>query len=157
MKKILCFLFFAIFISGLSGCSGESKAQISPPESQFVVLNTGGTPENGKFTKKQTKTISSPEDYAAELAIYTDAAPAQLDFTKGRVLLTDMGGRNTGGHAIGVMSVDITDNSAIANITLVIPGPGCVVTLALTNPYQFVFIPSLKEILVSEKLEVRNC
>jgi hypothetical protein len=96
-------------------------------------------------------------DYAAELANYTSATPVSVDFTTGKVLLVDMGVRNTGGYSVAVMSVDVGTNSVVANIRLLKPGSGCAVTASITNPYQFVFIPSLKEILVSETLEVVNC
>jgi len=157
MKQVLSFLVLAVFIFGLLGCSGESSAPSSLPELQFVELNKGQLTENGISTKKQTKVISSQVDYAAELATYTSATPASVDFTNGRVLLVDMGGRGSTGYSIGVTSVDVTDNSVVANVRLVKPGPSCVVLTALTNPYQFVFIPSLKEILVSEGLEVSSC
>jgi hypothetical protein len=157
MKLILSFLVLAVFMSTFLGCTGESSAQSSPPESQFVELNKGLFTENGISTKKQTKVISSQIDYAAELANYTRATPASVDFTTGRVLLVDMGGRSSSGHSIGVTSVDVTNNSVVANIRLTKPGPNCIVLTVITNPYQFVFIPSLKEILVSERLEVTNC
>jgi protease stability complex PrcB-like protein len=157
MKQILSFLILAVFLSSLSGCTGESSAQSSLPESRFVELNKGYFTENGISTKKQAKVISSQVDYAAELSNYTSATPASVDFTSGRVLLVDMGGRNTGGYSIDVTSVDVNVDSVVANIRLLKPGSGCAVTLSITNPYQFVFIPSLKEILLSERLEVVNC
>jgi len=157
MKQILSFLVLAVFLQGLWGCSGESSAQSSSPASQFFELNKGQFPENGLFTKKQTKILSSQGDYAVELATYTSATPASVDFTNGKVLLVDMGPRGGSGYSIGVTSVDVTDNSVVANVRLVKPGPSCVVLTVETNPYQFVFIPSLKEILVSERLEVINC
>jgi hypothetical protein len=137
------------------GPPGGPSASAPLPESQFVELNKGQITQNG--TKKQTKVISSQADYAAELAIYTSTPPTSVDFTNGRVLLVDMGGRSSSGYSIDVTSVDVTDNSVVANIRLIEPGPNCVVLTVMTNPYQFVFIPSLKEILVSERLEVTSC
>jgi hypothetical protein len=157
MKQILSFLVLAVFLSGFWGCTGESRAQSSLPESQFVELNKGQFTENGTSTKKQTKVISSQVDYAAELGNYTSTTPASVDFTTGRVLLVDMGERSSSGYSIGVTSVDVTNDSVVANIRLTKPGPSCIVLAVITNPYQFVFIPSLKEILVSERLEVTNC
>jgi hypothetical protein len=126
-------------------------------ESLYVVLNQGIYTDNGIGTKKQTKIISSQADYAMELLNYSSAKPASVDFDKGRVLLVDMGVRNTGGYSVGVASVDVAENWVVANVGLVRPGSGCVVTQAPSNPWQFVFIPSRKEILVSESLKITNC
>jgi hypothetical protein len=123
----------------------------------YVVLNQGLYTDNGIGTKKQTKIISSQADYAMELVNYSSAKPASVDFDKGRVLLVDMGVRSTGGYSVGVTVVDVAENWVVANVGLVRPGSGCVVTQAPSNPWQFVFIPSRKEILVSESLKITNC
>ena len=159
MKQILSLLVLAVFVSDLLGCAGESSAvsSLPLPGSQYVVLNEGQSTVDGISTKKQTKVIWSQVDYAAELATYTSATPTSVDFTTGGVLLVDMGWRNTGGYSIGVTSVDVTDNSVVANIRLIKPASTCPVAQVITNPYQFVFIPHLKEILVSERVEIINC
>ena len=80
MKQILSFLVLAVFLHGLCGCSGESSAQSSSPEAQFFELNKGQFPENGLFTKKQTKILSSQGDYAVELATYTISATVERGY-----------------------------------------------------------------------------
>jgi len=45
MKEILSFLILAVFLSSLSGCTGESSAQSSLRESRFVELNKGISPK----------------------------------------------------------------------------------------------------------------
>ncbi len=157
MKRVPSLLVLALFSWVLSGCSRESSAQSPPPESQFVVLNQGAVPQNGISTKKQIKVLSSLAEYAVELANYTNDPPLAIDFTPGRYLLVDMGGRGSGGYSVGVTSVDVTDDSVTANVKLTKPGPTCAVLPVITNPYQFVFIPTLKEVLVSERLEIVNC
>ena len=157
MKHFLSVLVLLVCMSALSGCGGSANAVTSPPEAQFVVLNEGGAPAGGNFTKKQTKVISTQSDYASELVIYTSVIPGVVDFMKGKVLLVDMGPRASGGYSVRVASVDVAANWVVANIELVVPGPNCIVTAALTNPYQFVYIPTLKEILLSEKLVPTNC
>ncbi len=155
MKQLLALLVSAAAMFPLSACGGKSGAESQLSGSQYVELNSGvNTPTP---TKKEIKVISSQGDYAAELANYSSAAPTLVDFSKGNVLLVDMGERLSGGHSVGVTSVDVAEDSVVANIRLVKPGKACNVTLGVTNPYQFVFIPSLKEILVSESLEVTNC
>jgi hypothetical protein len=111
----------------------------------------GSLPDGGVLQKKQSKVISTQTDCAAELATYTSVAPGSVDFTKGKVLLVDMGSRSTGGYSIRVASIDVPDSCVVANVGLVELGPQCVTTTALTNPYQFTFIPTLKEILLWRK------
>lgn len=143
--------------AGLSACVGESDAQSPPLPSGAVALESGTDTRGGIQTSKQTKVISTQQDYAAELARYSNETPQQLDFDSGRVLLVDMGSRPSGGYAIGVSSLDTAEDWVVANVTLVKPGPDCFVTQALTNPYQFVYIPTLNEILVSESVEIDAC
>lgn len=158
MKRALWISVLLVSLSVLSGCGGGTNAATLPPaESQFVVLKEALLPEGGVFTKKQAKVIFTQADYAAELAIYTSLAPSSVDFSKGRVLLVDMGPRSSGGYSVRVASVDVADSWVVVNVELVTPGPQCIVTASLTNPYQFVFIPTLKEILLSEKMVVTSC
>jgi hypothetical protein len=157
MKHVLSSMVVSVCLSALLGCAGDSSAESPSVESLYVVLNQGIYTDNGIGTKKQTKIISSQADYAMELLNYSSAKPASVDFDKGRVLLVDMGVRNTGGYSVGVASVDVAENWVLANVGLVRPGSGCVVTQAPSNPWQFVFIPSRKEILVSESLKITNC
>ena len=153
MKNFLSLLLFLVWMSALSSCGGSANAVTSPPEAQFVVLNEG----SGSVTKKQSKVILNQIDYASELAVYTNATPGAVDFTKGKVLLLDMGPRNTGGYSIRLATVDVSANWVVANIELVVPGQNCIVIQATTNPYQFVYIPTQKEILLSEKQVISNC
>jgi len=152
--QIIFLLVLTIFMSGLTG---HATAQSKLPELPFVELHRAYYTQHNRITKTQTKVVASQEDYAAELANYTSAAPATVDFTSGRVLLVDMGGRNTGGYSIAVTSVSLDRNSVIANITLTKPGENCITTQSITNPYQFVFIPTLGEILVSETVKMARC
>ena len=140
-----------------SGCVDDINTEGPLPESEFYEVTSGAYTDSGTYTKKQTKVITSQSEYDEELLNYTSSSPASIDFTSGKVLLADMGQRNSGGYSIGVTSVDVTDDYVMANIQLTKPGQGCFVTLALTNPYQFVFIPGQKEILVKESLNIVQC
>lgn len=157
MRQIIFFFVLTFFMSGLSGGISEARAQIETPAFPFVELHRGYYIDNGGITKKQTKVITSQAEYATELAIYTSAAPTPVDFTSGRVLLVDMGRRNTGGYSIAVTSVTSGTNSVTVNIQLTKPRENCITTQAITNPYQFVFIPTLEEILVSETIKLAKC
>ncbi len=131
-------------------CTSELKAQ------GFTVLHQGYYTQN--LSKRQTKVITSQQEYAATLAAYTDEQPQEVDFNAGRVLLVDMGPRPSGGFSIEVTSVKARKGSAVvADVVLTRPGASCFVTTSITNPFQFVYIPTRKEILVSESLINFEC
>ena len=160
MKRALLISVLPVFLSILSGCGGGTNAATLPSaESQFVVLKEDWalSTEGGVVTKKQAKVIFTQADYAAELATYTSAAPDSVDFSNGRVLLVDMGPRESGGYSVRVASVDVADSWVVVNVVLETPGSQCGTSAVLTNPYQFVLIPTLKEILLSEKMVVASC
>lgn len=157
MKHVLWIFALLFCLSVLSGCGGSSNAATLPAEAQFVVLKEGYLTESGVHTKKQAKVISTQADYATELAIYTSVAPGPVDFTNGKVLLVDMGSRSSMGYSIRVASIDVADSWVVVNVELVKPGPQCIVGALLSNPYQFNFIPTMKEILLSENVVVTTC
>lgn len=157
MKRYLLWLFFAGPMSAISGCSQDSNAQSMIPDLPYVELARGSNVQNGIPTKKQTKIIASQADYALELANYTSAPAATINFTQGKVLLIDMGNRVSGGYSVALTRGYEDGPKVVTAIVLTVPGSGCAVTAATTNPYQFVFIPSHKEILISEHMVTTAC
>lgn len=122
----------------------------------FIVLHAGS--DGLTYTRKQTRVITSQEEYNEAVVIYTSSPPLPIDFSKGSVLLVDMGPRPTGGYWVEVESVNSTMKGAVVvAVRLWKPGRRCLTTQALTNPFQFVFISSKQEILVSEKLATFVC
>lgn len=91
------------------------------------------------------------------------ASPTSVDFSKEWVVFYGMGVRNTGGYSADVTSLgyDADDRSLIVSTHATSPGPGCIVTQALTNPH-FVAkfkIPSPRPqfALSDHSDEVRDC
>lgn len=68
--------------------------------------------------------------------------PPEVDFDSERVVVAAMGGRHTGGYAIGVDAVTQTADETVIEVFTVSPGHGCVVTQALTAPAVAVAIPA---------------
>jgi len=135
----------------------DSNAASTPPEAAFYAIHQGSYTDSGAYTNKQSKVFVDQSAYRTELATYSSATPELIDFTSARVLLVDMGQRNSGGYAIAITSVDVFNDYVTANVVLTKPGTNCMVTQALTNPYQFVVIPTTKEVLISESVVVSNC
>ncbi len=154
MRIIFLPLLLGVTLS-LSGCADDVITDEPLSESEFSELQSGLYADSD--TQKQSKVIVSQEDYDKELLIYTSASPESIDFVTGKVLLVDMGQRNTDGYSIKVTSIDASENYVVARVNLVKPGQNCIVTSALTNPYQFVFIPTQKEVLITERITLEEC
>jgi hypothetical protein len=157
MKKLALSMGLAFSMVGAAGWVDDSNAQQGTPEVQFSQLHEGLNTSSGVMTDKKAVVFNTQDRYSGALATYSSDAPATIDFSSSRVLLADMGGRNTGGYSISVTSVEEFDDHVAANIQLVRPGPDCMVTQAFTNPYQFVLIQTTKEVLVSESVSVEPC
>lgn len=159
MMKILFLLLLSGITISLSGCTDDSLAEENPPlESMFTETQSGINTETGTYTQKQSKVIVTQADYDEELRVYTGSASSEdINFSAGKILLVDMGERSTGGFSIEVTSVEVNENNVMANVNLTKPGQNCLVTTALTNPYQFIFIPTLKEVLITERITVEVC
>ncbi len=156
MRIIFLPLLLGVTLS-LSGCADEATAEDPLPESEFSELQSGLHTDSNTYTQKQSKVIVSQKDYDKELLVYTSGSPESIDFSTGKVLLVDMGQRNTGGYSIKVTSVDISENYVVAHVNLIQPGQNCIVTDVLTNPYQFVFISTQKEVLITERITLEEC
>ncbi|MDF2626653.1 MAG: hypothetical protein K0R39_484 [Symbiobacteriaceae bacterium] len=70
------------------------------------------------------------------------AAPA-MDFTQHSVLAVYMGEKNTGGHSIEITGVEVSGGKLKVTVQQTTPGPGAMVTQALTQPYHMVQIPKV--------------
>lgn len=69
-----------------------------------------------------------------------DARPV-VNFAKEYVIGVFAGQKSTGGYAISVTSVVDTGNTRTLTVTLTRPGPSCIVTQALTSPFQLIVVP----------------
>jgi hypothetical protein len=157
MKLISLIVVLAVIALDFSGCSSDSAAQNIAPEAQFVPIYSGIMTSTNVGQSKLAKVLSTQDEFADAYAAYVGTAAPVLDFNIGKVLLLDMGSRATGGYSTALVSVDVGTNAVVANADLVKPGPNCMVTQALTHPFQFAFIPTRMEVLLSERITVTNC
>lgn len=84
-----------------------------------------------------------------------------IDFSGQSVVLAAMGRRATGGYEVGVTEVRRTEGALAVTVREVSPGPGCIVTQALTSPAVAVWIPvagaAAPEATFEVVEETRNC
>ena len=71
--------------------------------------------------------------------------------------MLSLGRRPTGGYSISAEKIEDYGEFIKASIIIKKPGINCGVTQALTSPYQFIEVESVKELLFEERVEVVNC
>jgi hypothetical protein len=70
--------------------------------------------------------------------------PPAVDFEQFMVVAAFMGERRTGGYRVRVDSVSQSGDRMTVSVKMEAPGPGCMTTQALTQPYQIVKLPRLE-------------
>lgn len=70
-------------------------------------------------------------------------APPAVDFSREAVLVVSLGEKRTGGYSVEVTGVRREGDRLVVRAKVRAPGPGAIVTMALTQPYHMVRIPRL--------------
>lgn len=121
----------------VSSASAKDSQTIS-----FDILDIG-TRAAG-VTARKNYAAYSKEDFAKiwKMAHGTDRMPIPtVDFSKNFVIGVFSGKQSTGGHTIEVAKVTDIGNIRTVAVALTSPGQNCIVTEALTNPYQIIVVP----------------
>jgi hypothetical protein len=142
----------------LSGCSTVTNADTPVNDVPFSVIAAGADPISGVDKNRKLEVFRDQASFNARLAEYVQ--PVQeytVDFSTKRVVLSDMGQRNTGGFAISTTKVQEYADYVMVSITLTKPGSTCAVTQAFTAPFEFIEVQSTKEILFAEQQVITNC
>ena len=74
-----------------------------------------------------------------------------------RVIALTMGSQPAGGYAIGVSKVEEYEDKVVVTVELRSPGVGCINTQAISNPYEFAQIESVKTVEFVETEVVQQC
>jgi hypothetical protein len=82
----------------------------------------------------------------------------QVDFSKEMVVVAALGERSSGGHAILVEGAALTADGVSVRVRAISPGPGCIATLALTQPVDAARLPRVAgTVTFEEQNETRDC
>jgi hypothetical protein len=82
----------------------------------------------------------------------------EVDFTKNCVIAVFMGDKNTGGYAINFDKVIKRTDALTVSVFETSPGVKCIVTQAITRPYEIAKIPKLDmSVKFKAKLRVSEC
>jgi len=134
---------------------GADQATLIP----FTVLSEGtnaaGVAERKNFA------VYSQEDFERLWTMTfgpdTSAMPS-VNFDSYYVIGVFAGEKASGGHTIDVASVTDANSLRTVAISLTRPGEGCVVTQALTRPFQLIMVPvSDRELARTETEVVADC
>ncbi len=140
-ESILLILLSLLFFSGCT------------PIDNYNIIKTGEyqLEDDGKKENKVyfSDSVSDINDFKNDFKKLTDdKAP---EFT-GTIIISKSGTKNSGGYTLSVDNVVDTNRHMIVTTILETPGKGCIVTMALTNPYIVIEIPdNHKEIKFVEK------
>jgi hypothetical protein len=125
----------------LPGCLDDHTRVIGPlPIERLTPL--GGANYSGLAGSLRV-VVRDPVDFA-ELwkRAWPERPVPSVDFATRTVLAVAMGERATGGYSIEVAAVTAENGRLVALVRSIAPGPGCAVTMALTQPVDFVSVPA---------------
>jgi len=139
------FSFFVLLSIFSIGCSNSFN---STSTSQSVVISEGA------WSNIDEQRLAVIRDNAAFDALWSEHSPGSpgldgippkpdVDFNIDQLLALFLGERNTGGYSINIESVVELDTQVTINVLEQVPGAGCVVTTALTQPYQFIIMSKI--------------
>lgn len=131
--------------SGPTQAGGAEDAEPAAPRGpvQFATVERGSY---SGFTSPTAVLITGQAQWDA---VWKDAHAMQVpvpatpdfDFSAQSLVVVAMGERHTGGHSIEVTDVAVEGDRLIVTVRVRQPGPGDMVTMALTQPYHIVRLP----------------
>ncbi len=159
MKKIFCLVVLLMACALINACEPCIEVETKETTLPIDVLHEGHYQHESNYLSycRGPWVLHSEDKYENALTAYTEEYSETLDFSEGKVLLVDMGQQSTGGYSINVTSVIEYDHYVLAKVVLSIPGTNCMVTQAPSYHFQFVWIPSTKDLYINETLEINSC
>lgn len=120
----------------------------APPEFRALAFETLQKGAHSGVTDKKAVLVTDEAAWKAQwqqmsaTQVPAPAAPA-LDFSQQAVLAVYMGEQRTGGYAIEITGVELTNGKLRVTVRQTRPGQGAMVTQALTQPFHVVRIPKV--------------
>lgn len=159
-------LAIVIISAVMSGCALVNRTLIVPPTVplpaepvalEYTVLHKADYNLDDRKTIRDYQVLDNAGSYKSTLAAYSVEVPKPVDFATQRVVRATMGTQATGGYAVSVVSVEEFDEQLLVTVELRVPGEHCITTSALSNPYEFTLIPSVKAVEFVESEVVQQC
>jgi hypothetical protein len=127
----------------LPGCLEQRVVDPTPlPIERLVPPGTGNV---SGLQDPLRVVVREPAEFESLWKMAWGAEPSrplpEVDFSTHMVLAVALGGRSTGGYTIQVAEVLPEGDGLEARVVSTAPGKNCAVTLALTQPVDFVSVP----------------
>ena len=116
----------------------ETVGAGNPSASSFTTLVQGTN--GGAQVETESVVIDNATDFAALWDELTTEDLPSVDFTTDMVIAVIMGNQSSGGYSVAITAVDEADGVLTVSVTETSPGPGCMVTDSITNPYHVVSV-----------------
>lgn len=155
---VVVLLFTTVYFVGESwGATFSVGKVVHSNEIEFRVLHEGVFINDKRNHSRKNAVLPTLDTYEQILSEYSVDATKQVNFNHETLLLLDLGRYMTGGYTLGVRSVVEHLRHVVVNISIIYPGKACVLTQAITNPFQFVAINSRKSLIFVEELVYQPC
>jgi hypothetical protein len=110
-----------------------------------VAFETLARGEYGGITQQGERVISSDAEWKSLWQdVHSTMIPVpqrpEVDFTRYTVLAVFQGEQRNGGHFIRITSISDKGNALAVDVRSTVPGAGCIITDALTQPYHIVMV-----------------
>lgn len=143
---------------GVQTPGGGTGTTTRPGLVTFRVLDTGTNASSIASRRNMTARTQAELRELWTAAKGTDSTPPTINFSREYVIAVFAGQKSSGGHGVEVASVVDTSTARTVSVRIVKPGDGCIVTQALTNPYQIIVVPLSSAPIVYEDAQViRTC
>ena len=131
MRRLLCLVPVVL----LSACAAVSSGEEQPVRE----LASGSYSQQAE---QRFEFVTTRADWAPLWDRTARGPIPEVDFSRESVVAVFMGQRPTGGHAIRVEQVVREGPRLTVEVLLQAPGPDCMTTQALTQPYHMVAVPA---------------
>jgi hypothetical protein len=151
-----------VFRAGARG-SATATASVTAREAASISISEIAKGQQCGITTQRFEVIRDSSSFTKLWRSHSDGfspAPEQpvVDFDQNMVIAAFLGERNSGGHSIEITGVAELADSIAVNVKGTLPGAGCMLTMAVTQPYHVVTIPkSSKPAAFVTTVERANC
>lgn len=126
-------------------------------EVSFRILDSGA--QAVEVTERKNFAVYDAQEFARlwKMAHGTDGvAVPNIDFSKEYAIGVFAGTKSSGGHLIAVEKITEAGDTRTVGMVLTKPGANCVVTEALTSPYQIIVVPFSSAFLAPRETTVET-
>ncbi|MCI0450563.1 MAG: protease complex subunit PrcB family protein [Chlorobi bacterium] len=157
MASKFCYILILFFAFAELSCSNQGEEEVIVP---FEVIHGGSYCAIGEKKQVICKNNDDYQKLMNEVYKDLDQMPIipEVDFSKNYVVAVFMGAKNTGGYAINFDKVIRRTADLTVSVFETSPGAKCIVTQAVTHPYEIAKIPKIdKNIKFKTKLRTNEC